>query len=165
MFTTSVPVQAALILTIDPVTKHLWLTGTATGTTSSLGRVIWGNGNNSSEAITGANTSVITTSPLLTVSSVRITHSSGGLGSTFGIFFSGANSQSTTITGEGSTQKVYYGGMPSASITPFEAGIGQTLNNTHGTSFGTLTVVPEPSVASLLMIGIGGVMAMRRRRD
>jgi hypothetical protein len=155
--------QAALIMTIDPVTKHFWLTGTATGTTSSLGRVIWSNGNSSSEAITGANTSVITTSPLLTVNSIRITSSSGS-GSTFGIFFSGV-SKPTTITGAGSAQKVYYGGMTSTSITRFESGIGQTLNNTEtGTSFGTLTVVPEPSALSLLGIGLAALAVVRRRR-
>ena len=164
VFAASVPVHAALILTIDPITKEFWLTGTATGTTSSLGRTVWSNGNSSSGDIAGANFSVITTSPLLNPWSIRITSSTGS-GSTFGIFFN-ETSRSTTITGAGSAQKVYYGGMTSTSITRFESGIGQNLNNTESgsTSFGTLTVVPEPSVASLLMIGIGGVMAMRRRR-
>jgi len=165
VFMASSQLQAALIMTIDPVTKHFWLTGTATGTTSSLGRTVWSNGNSSAGTITGANTSVITTSPLLTINSIRITSSTGS-GSTFAIFFNQLNT-STTITGAGSAQKVYYGGMTSTSITHFESGIGKTLNNTESgsTSFGALTVVPEPSVAWLLMIGIGGVMAMRRRRE
>jgi len=160
----STQVQAALIMTIDPTTKEFWLTGTATGKTSSSGRVAWSNGNSSSEAIVGANTSVITTSPLLNVSAIRITHSTAGSGSTLAIWFNQINA-STTITGAGSAQKVYYGGMAANAISGFESGIGQTLNNTEsGVSFGSITVVPEPSVASLLMIGSGGVMAMRRRR-
>jgi hypothetical protein len=106
---------------------------------------------------------VITTSPLLTVNSIRITSASGS-GSTFGIFFRG-DSKSTTITGAGSAQKVYYGGMTSTSITRFESGIGRTLNNTEtGTSFGTLTVVPEPSALSLLAVGLAALVAVRRKR-
>lgn len=164
IFMNSAHVQAALIMTIDPTTKEFWLTGTATGTTSSSARVVWSNGNSSSEAITGANTSVITTSPLLNVSQIRITHSTAGSGSTLAIWFNQINS-STTITGVGSAQKVYYGGMASTAIAGFESGIGKTLNNTESgtTSFGSITVVPEPSALSLLVVGLAGLAVMRRR--
>ena len=164
VFAVSAQVQAALVMTIDPTTKELWLTGTATGTTSSSGRVVWSAGNSSSGAITGANTSVVTTSPLLTISSIRISHPTGGIGSTFAIWFNQINA-STTITGGGSAQKVYYGAMGSAAITQFETGIGQTLFNTEygTTSFGSITVVPEPSSASLLILGLAAVLARTRR--
>lgn len=158
-------VQAALIMTIDTVTKELWLTGTATGVTSSSGRAVWSAGNSSSGDIAGANKSVVTTSPLLNISSIRISHPTGGIGSTFAIWFNQINT-STTITGAGDAQKVYYGAMGSAAITQFETGIGQTLFNTEygSTSFGSITVVPEPSSASLLLAGIGGLVALRWRR-
>lgn len=161
----SAPVQAALVMTIDPTTKELWLTGTATGTTSYNGRVVWSSGNSSSGVIAGANTSVVSTSPLLTIFAIRITHPTGGSGSTFAIDFGQINT-STTITGGGSAQKVFYGDMGSAAITQFETGIGKTLINTESgaTSFGSITVVPEPSSASLLLAGIGGLVALRMRR-
>ena len=158
-------VQAALVMTIDTVTKELWLTGTATGVTSSSGRAVWSAGNSSSGDIAGANKSVVTTSPLLNISSIRISHPTGGIGSTFAIWFNQINT-STTITGAGSAQKVWYGGMGSASITQFETGIGKTLFNTESgsTSFGSITVVPEPSSASLLIAGAVGLVALRQRR-
>ena len=39
LFDPSAQVRAALIMTIDPTTKQFWLTGTATGQTSSLGLI------------------------------------------------------------------------------------------------------------------------------
>lgn len=157
--------QAALVMTIDPTTKELWLTGTATGTTSYNGRVVWSSGNSSSGVIAGANTSVVSTSPLLNIFAIRITHPTGGSGSTFAIDFGQINT-STTITGGGSAQKVFYGDMGSAAITQFETGIGKTLINTESgaTSFGSITVVPEPSAASLIILSAGALLALKRRR-
>ena len=156
--------QAALVMTIDPTTKQFWLTGTATGKTSSLGRVVWSTGNSSAQSLSGANLSVVTTSPLLTLNSIWLSRDPEGIGSTFALFFNQVN-RDTTITGAGDTQKVYYGGMSAYSITQFETGIGKTMTNTESsTSFGSITVVPEPSSASLLMAGIGGLVALRLRR-
>ena len=151
-------------MTIDPTTKQFWLTGTATGKTSSLGRVVWSTGNSSAQSLSGANLSVVTTSPLLTLNSIWLSRDPEGIGSTFALFFNQVN-RDTTITGAGDTQKVYYGGMSAYSITQFETGIGKTMTNTESsTSFGSITVVPEPSSASLLMAGIGGLVALRLRR-
>lgn len=160
----SAPGQAALVMTIDPTTKEFWLTGTATGKTSSLGRVVWSTGNSSAQNLTGANFSVITTSPLLTLNSIYISRDPEGVGSTFALFFNQIN-RDTTITGAGDTQKVYYGGMSAHTITQFETGIGKTMANTEsGTSFGSITVVPEPGSSALLGLAAAVLFWHRRHR-
>jgi len=161
----SAHLQAALVMTIDPINKEFWLTGTATGTTSSSRMAMWSSGNSSWQNFTGANLSVVTTSSsLLTLNTIRITRDPEGTGATFGLVFGQANT-TTTITGAGPAQKVYYGGLGAHVITQFETGIGKTLSNTESgaTSFGAITVVPEPSSASLM--GLAGALLFLRRRQ
>jgi len=155
-------VQAGLILSIDSSAKQFWLTGSASGTTSSLGRVVWSLGNSTSAAISSPNTAAITTSPSLTVSQMRI-GSIASSGATLGIWFNQINSASL-ITGVGSSQKVYYGGMDPTTMATFESGAGKTMSLSEGSGFGTLAVVPEPTASAMALAGLAGGLAMWRRK-
>lgn len=70
---------------------------------------------------------------------------------------------------QGSDTQYYYGWLQ-FELNQFVSGqtavrfIGGVIESTAGTSFHATSSVPEPSALSLLVVGLGGVVAMQRSR-
>lgn len=154
--------HAALVLHIDTTSEVFWLTGSASGTTtSSPGFNVWaGTGSNSGSTTTGlfpGATPSITFTNGVTTSGARISADSTG-GFSFG--FSGFPfSTATTINGTGVAGAVDYSSATANQKAFFEAGItqGTISSGSAASGFGSLSVVsgviPEPSTAAS-MIGV-----------
>jgi hypothetical protein len=159
--------NAALTLNIDTATERYWLTGSSTGQFGAFfENATWVIGSNSSRTdvgLVGDLTGIATT-----INSVSII--SGGIGASgsgFTFNIKANSTDMTTITGSGEDFAIDYSGVAQAFKDNFESGLltGFSNSETEGSTFGTLNIVavPEPSAALLLGVGVLGFVTRRRR--
>lgn len=158
---------AALIVHIDVTNEKYWLTGSATGEFGSYlgGNATWVISSNSSSTDVGLVGDL--TQIASTTNGVSII--GGGIGATDSNFTFNIRSNSTattTITGAGESFAIDYSGADPTVKSNFESGIGQTTSSeTEGSTFGTLTIVPEPANYTLIFgaLTLAGMMVFRRK--
>lgn len=166
--------SAALILNIDTTAKKFWLSGSATGEFGSYlgGNATWAYFSNSlwtTNGLTGVPANLVSNSNGAPITRVAIGNSSGGF--TFNLF--SANLTTTTLTGLGQTGAYDYSGVDASTMAGFESAIGQSANETEGSTFGNLTIqsgsygpspVPEPGTWAAAALLVGGAAFARWRK-
>lgn len=167
--------QAALTLSIDTDTKTYSFSGVDSGTFADFGSfnfMSWNanqlNGGDFGGTQADANglwtSSVGSPAPGFTGTSFYVQADAQGPAPTGQVTIGLFNSElgPTTVTGTGGSAS--YSGLSAANMGLFEGLIGTNVPLSNGSGFGSLRVIPEPSHALLLVVGIAGI-GLRRRRS